>query len=274
MMKNEINPLVSVIMGAYNCAGTLREALDSIRNQTYTNWEIVICDDGSLDNTYEVISEFQERYPEKIQTLRNDINQGLNYTLNRCLSCARGSLIARMDGDDLCDPGRFEREVRELLSDSSIDIVSTDMVYFDEAGSWGLIRHPDEPVPGDFVKGTPFCHAPCMVRKTAFDQVGGYSEDSRTLRVEDYDLWVRMYAAGFRGRNIHEALYSMRDDRNAYSRRKFRYRLNEAYVMMKAVRLLKLPLWKVVYALRPVIVGLLPGFMYDYLHKRRLNQDD
>ena len=79
----------------------------------------------------------------------------------------------------------------------------------------------------DFLQGTPFCHAPCMVRAEAFAAVGGYAEDKKLLRVEDYDLWTRMYAAGFRGMNLDHPLYLMRDDRNAVKRRKFRYRINE-----------------------------------------------
>ena len=267
-----VQPFISVIMGVYNCEKTVKEAIRCILDQTYTNWELVICDDGSSDSTFEVISAFQREYPEKVRVMRNEANKGLNLTLNRCLEEARGELIARMDGDDVCSLDRFEKELKVLLENEDIDIVSTDMNYFDEAGEWGLLQHPTEPVFQDFMKESPFCHAPCMVRKRAYNAVGGYSEDLKTLRVEDYDLWIRMYASGFHGRNIHEALYSMRDDRNAYNRRKFKYRLNEAYVRLKAMRLFRLPVWNFVYVLRPVLVGLLPRFLYDFLHKKRLKK--
>ena len=265
-------PLISVIMGVYNCEKTVGEAIRCILDQTFTNWELIICDDGSSDATFGAVSAFQRDYPEKVRVMRNEANKGLNLTLNRCLKEARGEYIARMDGDDICSPDRFEKELKILLENEDIDIVSTDMNYFDEAGEWGLLQHPKEPVFQDFMKESPFCHAPCMVRKEAYDAVDGYSEDPKTLRVEDYDLWIRMYAAGFRGRNIHEALYSMRDDRNAYNRRKFKYRLNEAYVRLKAMRLFSLPVWNFVYVLRPVFVGLLPRFLYDFLHKKRLKK--
>ena len=75
------------------------------------------------------------------------------------------------------------------------------------------------------------------------------------------------------GRNIHETLYEMRDDRQAYARRKFRYRINEAYVKVLAVKMLHLPVWGYVYALRPILVGLMPGWLYNVLHKRRLAQE-
>ncbi|MBQ5951120.1 MAG: glycosyltransferase [Lachnospiraceae bacterium] len=265
-------PLVSVIMGVYNCAETVAEAAACIFAQTYENWELILCDDGSKDGTFAAICALREQCPEKVKVLKNDSNQGLNRTLNQCLAEARGDLIARMDGDDVCSPERFRKEVDALLADEKIDIVSTDMNFFDEGGTWGLIQHPTEPVFRDFMKRSPFCHAPCMVKKRAYDAVGGYSEDPKTLRIEDYDLWVRMYAAGFRGRNLHEALYAMRDDRNAYARRKFRYRLNEARALLKARKLFRLPVWMSVYVARPILVGLLPRFLYDFLHKMKLRR--
>ena len=271
-MSTERAPLISVIMGIYNCADTLPEAMDSLLGQTVQGFEVILCDDGSTDETYTVAKRYCELHPDKIVLLRNEKNEGLNHTLNVCLAAAKGKYIARMDGDDRCASDRFEKELQALEEDSSIAIVSTDMRYFDETGTWGLISHPTDPEPRDFMHGTPFCHAPCMVRKEAYDAVGGYTEDKRLLRVEDYNLWMKMYEAGFRGRNIHEPLYEMRDDRNAYSRRKFKYRLNEAHALSLAVRKLKLPVYGYVYALRPIIVGLLPKKLYDKLHKKRLQQ--
>lgn len=263
---------VSVIMGMYNCEATLAEAITCILEQTYENWELVLCDDGSTDNTYTVAKSFADSHSDKIILLKNERNYGLNHTLNHCLEAASGEYIARMDADDRCSPERFWIEVEALEADSNIAIVSTDMEHFDEYGTWGRQSHPEYPVPNDFVHGTPFCHAPCMVRKEAYLAVNGYSEESCYLRVEDYHLWVKMYAAGFRGRNIHQILYQMRDDRNAYSRRKFVYRLNEARVKVLAVKKLKLPASGYIYAIRPILVGLLPVKVYDMLHKRNLKR--
>lgn len=257
-------------MGIYNCQNTLREALNSIVNQTYPNWEIVMCDDGSSDETFQVASEYRDKYPQKIFLLKNERNCGLNHSLNRCLSKATGAFIARMDGDDRCALDRLEKEMAVLLRHPELSIVSSDMQYFSENKVWGRITHPEFPVNADFVHESPFCHAPCLVRKEAFDAVGGYSEDKLSLRVEDYDLWIKMYAKGFKGRNIHEPLYQMRDDQKAYKRRKFKYRINEAHVKLLAVKKLNLPMWMSVYCLRPIITGLLPPFMYDWLHKKRL----
>lgn len=267
-------PKISIISGIYNCADTLEEAIESILNQTVSDWEWILCDDGSSDDTCQTALKYAERFPGKFVVLQNEKNRGLNYTLNKCLREANGEYIARMDGDDRCHPERFAREIAVLEQRQDVDIVSCNMAFFDESGTWGLIEHPQEPSARDFLHGSPFCHAPCMVRKSAFDLVQGYSEAQRLLRVEDYHLWMKMYAAGMKGYNIHETLYEMRDDRNAYARRKYRYRINEAYVRALAVRMLKLPVYGYIYALRPILVGLMPGFLYDLAHKRRLRKKE
>ena len=263
---------VTVIMGIYNCENTLIESLESLFTQTYTNWNLIMCDDGSSDATIKIAEQYATAYPQKITLLRNESNMGLNYTLNRCLSIADGEYIARQDGDDISMPTRFEKEVAILDTSPGIAIVSTAMKYFDENGMWGQ-NHPVEfPQDNDFILGTPFCHAPCMVRKNAYQAVSGYTEDPHYLRVEDYDLWIKMYAVGFRGQNITEPLYAMRDDRNAYSRRKFKYRINEFRVHIKAARLLRLSLKAYIYAFRPIVVGLIPEKLYRALHKMRLEK--
>lgn len=267
-----MKPTISIISGIYNCAETLPAAIESILAQTVTEWEWILCDDSSHDDTYSVAMHYASQYPDKFILLRNEQNMGLNYTLNRCLEHAKGKYIARMDGDDVCTPERFEEELHCLEENHDISIVSTDMEFFDETGTWGRISHPEFPENRDFLAGSPFCHAPCMVRKEAYEAVGGYSVDKKLLRAEDYHLWIKMYAKGLKGQNIGKPLYQMRDDRNAYNRRKFRYRLNEAYVRLLAVRELDLPLYTAVYALRPILVGCLPKKVYDLLHKIKLRQ--
>lgn len=264
-----MNKKVSVIMGIYNCASTLPEAIDSILNQTYSNWELIMCDDGSKDSTYQVAASYQSKYPDKIMLIQNEKNMGLNYTLNHCLKNVEGDYIARMDGDDISLPTRFEEEITFLINNPKYSIVSTPMIYFDENGDFKTGTRNGEPKLKDFPKGTPFCHAPCMVKKEAYFDVNGYSVDDNRLRVEDWDLWIKMYEKGYKGYILATPLYKMRDDRNAYSRRKFKFRLNEARVSASAVKKLNLPKYYYVWMLRPIIVGLLPRSVYTFLHKRK-----
>lgn len=269
-----MNNKISVIMGIYNCEDTLSAAIESILNQTYSNWELIMCDDGSSDNTYMVAQDFKNKYPEKIILIQNEHNVGLNQTLNNCLKVATGDYIARMDGDDLCDPTRFEKELNFLLDHPEYAIVSTPMKYFDENGVFRIGIGGGEPDIKMIPLGTPFCHAPCMVKKEAYDAVGGYSVDDKLLRVEDWHLWIKMYSKGYKGYTMNEPLYLMRDDQNAVSRRKFKFRLNEAYVGRLAVKMLDLPKYEYVFTLRPIIVGLLPKWIYEILHRKNLNSSN
>lgn len=266
-------PKISILMGIYNCASTLAEAIDSILAQTYTDWELILCDDGSGDNTLAVAQSYVQRFPDKIILIQNETNMGLNYTLNHCLEHARGEFIARMDGDDLSVADRFEKELAALEADPSLSVVSCAMSYFDEHGTYTRSTLlPEYPEPAALVHGTIHCHAPCLMRAEAIRGVGGYSVDKKLLRVEDWHLWLKIYAAGGRGRNLPEVLYQMRDDRNAAGRRKLRFRMNEAYVARLAVKKLKLPKWKYIYTLRPILVGLLPKSVYMFLHRRKMSQ--
>lgn len=265
-----MNTRVSVIMGIYNCAETLPEAIDSILSQTYPHWKLIMCNDGSTDNTLEIAKQYQAKAPERIIVIENERNMGLNFTLNHCLEYADTEYVARMDGDDLSLPERLEKEVQFLDDHPEYAIVSCPMIYFDENGDWGKGKNSGEPDIDSLAITTPFCHAPCMVRREAYVAVKGYTVDQRLLRMEDYHLWIKMYAKGFRGFNLNEHLYKMRDDRAAKQRRKFKYRINEARLRFYAIHALKLSPKYYVYVLRPLIVGLLPPFLYDILHKARM----
>lgn len=261
-----MNSKISVLMGIYNCASTLPQAVRSIQQQTHSNWELILCDDGSQDDTYAVAQKLAET-DARIILLQNAQNMGLNITLNRCLAAASGAYIARMDGDDECLPDRFEKQLAFLQSHPEYQIVSTSMVLFDESGDWGQIHCPQIPQPADTVRGTAFCHAAVMLKKECMDAVGGYTEDPRMLRVEDVNLWIKLYAAGFRGYNLQEPLYRMRNDQNALNRRKYKYRINSAFVRLQGCKLLHLGAGSYVHACKPLIAGLIPAGVRHHIRK-------
>lgn len=267
-------PKVSIIMGVYNCADTLKEAVDSIINQSFTDWEFIICDDGSKDQTLSIARQYGKKYPEKFIVLQNKKNQGLNYTLNRCLKYAKGEYIARMDGDDLSLPHRLEKEIEFLDKNPEYAIVSTPMIYFDEEGEWGIGKAIESPQLRDFVFHPPFhCHAPCMIRKEAYESVGGYTVDKMFLRYEDCNLWYKLYAKGYRGYNLQEPLYKMRDDRNAYHRRTPLTRIRGVYVQMTGFRMVQMPLKYYPYLgiefVKDLLIIIMPEKIYMKLHKKR-----
>ena len=264
---------ISVLMGVYNCADTLEQAVRSIQNQTYTNWELILCEDGSLDNTYEIAKQLKDG-DDRIILLRNEKNIGLNATLNRCLAVASGEYIARMDGDDICMPDRFAKQISLLEEEPKYAITSTPMILFDENGEWGQTALPEYPTPEQVVSGTAICHAPVMLRRDAMVKVGGYSENPATLRVEDVNLWIDLYAAGYRCHNIMTPLYCMRNDQNALNRRKFVYRINSVKVRVNGCKKLGLGTKSYVKAIKPLLIGLIPGrirrFIRVQLRKKRI----
>lgn len=261
-------PKVSVLMGAYNCAKTIGDSMESIINQTFTDWEMIICDDGSKDDTVEVVKSYCEK-DGRIKLIQNDCNHGLSYTLNRCLEVATGEYCARMDGDDLCDPTRFAKQVKFLDEHPDYGFVSTTMKRFDEKGVYQDPPVGDIYVPTkkDLIKSSPFCHAPVMIRREAYLLVDCYRVRKQTLGVEDYDLWFRLYAKGVKGCIIEEPLYSMFDGRDAAHRRTFRRRLNEAWVRRQGYKAIKVNIFSRIYVLKPILIGLIPQWLYRLLRR-------
>ncbi len=258
---------ISVLMGIYNCASTLVEALDSLENQTYKDFKIILCDDGSKDNTLQVAQDYAKRF-DNVIVIQNGRNKGLNYTLNHCLKYADTEYVARMDGDDISLPTRFEKEIAFLDEHPEYAVVSAPMIYFDELGEFRRGKGKGEVFANDFVHGTPICHAPCMVRTNVIKDVGGYSVDDKLLRVEDYHLWFKIFAAGHKLFMLDECLYKMRDDRHATIRRNWLARRNEAYVKHIGYRMIGIPWWYQIFCIVPILKYLVPNCLYNYIHKR------
>lgn len=267
-----MEPRITVLMAIYNCSSTLPEALDSLFAQTYQGFKIILCDDCSKDNTFDIALEYKNKYPEKILLLRNVKNVKLSASLNRCLEYADTEYIARMDGDDISLPERFKKEIDFLDSHPEYDLVSTPMIRFDKDGDYSIPSNARafSPSKKDFIHGSPFCHAPCMARTEAFKKVGGY--DTTVIRGQDYDLWFRLYEAGSKGFNLSEPLYKMRDDKDATARRTFKSRVQNSKTMSRGFKRLHLPFYYQIFSLREIIVGLLPNSIYNYLHRRKINR--
>lgn len=251
---------ISVIMGIYNCEDTLSGAIDSILAQTYENWELILCDDCSTDGTYSLAKSYADRYPDRIILLQNKTNSKLAFSLNHCLEKASGEFVARMDGDDSCVPERFEKQVAFLRSHPDIVLVGTGMQRFGNDGSFGAVavcpEFPDRNTPRH--NGPSFNHATILCYKSVYDSLGGYTVLPRTERGQDRDLWFRFFAAGYKGANMQEPLYLVREDVEAISRRTVKDRrmsfLNEIY----GYRLLKYPAYSYIFPVLRLCKALVP----------------
>lgn len=266
-------PKVSVIMGIFNCAPYLQEALDSLYSQTFQDFEIILCEDGSTDNTYEIAAKNAAEH-SNIVLLRNDCNLGLNKTLNNCLAVAQGEYIARMDGDDVCDSTRFEKQMKFLKDHPDLSFCSCPMYMFDEEGKWGESHCVPFPTKEDVITHIPsFTHAAAIIRTFVLREVGGYTISKNLLRVEDCHLWFKLYAAGHKGGNLQEPLYGMRDDRSATARRNWTARRNGIYVTWCGYRMFHMPWFRypklIVLACIEVVKYLMPHKLYEYFHRKR-----
>lgn len=261
--------IVSVIMSAYNCAPYIAEALDSIINQTYESWELIICDDGSDDGTWDIIQKYNEKYSGKIIPLRNKVNRKQAFSRNRCIKRARGSYIALMDADDLCDSSRLKKQVDYLDIHQEISFVGTGMIIFDETGEWGQSIGKPLVEPIDLIAGSGFIAASCMFRKEALLSIKGYRTNSKYFFVEDYELIQRLYEAGYKGANIQEPLYKYREYQQTIERRCLINRIHGAMLIIRGIHVFKLSPKLFPHVFRGIIVGLLPLGLYKYLHRRK-----
>lgn len=260
-------PKVSVIMATYNCEKTVRESIDSIFNQTFTDWEFVICDDCSGDNTYAVLCEYKERYPDKIILLKNDVNSKLSFSLNRCLEVASGEYMARMDADDIAIKTRLEKEVKILDENPQYAAVGGVIRLFDADGPYGRVYYPEHPDKFSPMRKVPFAHPAVMVRKSAYDKLGGYLVSKMTVRSQDHELWFRFFAAGFEGYNLQEDVLFFREDKNAVKRRTAKVRFNHTRILLRGYKMLHYPVYYYPIAFEPVIKAFVPQKLIYVFHK-------
>lgn len=262
-------PKVSIIMGIYNCESTLKESIESIINQTYTNWELIMCDDCSKDNTFKIAKYYADKYKDKIKLIKNEKNLTLGPTLNRCIELVEGTYIARQDGDDLSVESRLEKQIEFLEYNDKFDLVSTAMSIFDENGEYGIRKLKAEPEGRDLMKGTVFAHATVVIKTEVIKSLNGYSEELKKKQVEDYDLWFRFFEKGYRGYCLEDVLYNVREDRDAYKRKSIKRRLNEIRVMMEGCRRLKLPFTNYIMIAKPIIAAIIPQRILMQYHRNK-----
>ncbi len=178
---------------------------------------------------------------------------GLANSLNNCLKISKGEYIARMDADDISMLDRFEKQVKFLDNHPDYAIVGGNAELFDESGTYSQRIMPEYPQKENLLFGTIFIHPSIMVRKDILLKMNGYRVDKETARCEDYDLWLRMYANGYKGYNIQENIYRFREDINAFKRRKYKFRLDEAKVRYKGFKQLRLLPKGYIYVLKAFI---------------------
>lgn len=281
-------PKLAVIMAVYNNEKTVSLSIESILNQTYKDFTFYICDDGSKDNSYSIIKSYAEK-DSRIIPLQNTKNSGLSYSLNKMISLVLetdSKYIARMDGDDISEPERFEKQITFLENHPEISILGASIQFFDSKGFWGKLQYPEIIENKSFLFRSPFAH-PTVVysteaikklelqsqNKTESNHKVFYSEDKKIGRSEDYDLFMRFQANNLKGHNLQDFLLQYREDRAAQNKRKFKYTITEARVRFRGFKSLHLLPKGLIYIIKPIIVGLIPAVLRLKLRKNFFSKE-
>jgi glycosyltransferase involved in cell wall biosynthesis len=200
-------------MSVYNGADYIHQAIESILNQSYEDFELIIINDGSTDTTAQIISSYKD---QRI-TLHEQENKGLVPSLNRALSLARGVYIARHDADDISNVNRFKKQVDYLEQNPETVIVGSSIKVMDPDGAvtheHHVLTHNTE-LKQELLVRSPFAHGSVMIRAQAFHATGNYNVNF--WPAEDYELWIRMGRVG-NFYNFDECLYTYREHKNSIS---------------------------------------------------------
>lgn len=216
-------------MSVYNGEKYLKESIESILNQTYTDFEFIIINDASTDNTATILKQYNDK---RIIIIENPENIGLTKSLNKGIQIAKGKYIARMDADDISLPERLEKEVRFMEEHPEIEILGTDYYEIDTNRKRLIskvnIPETDEQIRKVLFKYNPFIHSSLMIRRDILNVIGYY--DERFKASQDYDLILRILAK-YKGHNLKEELIIKIIDLNSIS---FKRLKQQAYYSLKA----------------------------------------
>ena len=211
-----IDPLITVLLPVYNGANDVAASVRCVLEQTYDDFELLIIDDGSTDNSRSILESFND---PRI-SLFTQTNHGLAATLNRGISLARGKYIARQDQDDISFPRRLEQQLAFMESNPDVALLGTRAEIW--VGDQPSDRAHDHPIEHhelcfDLLFNNPFVHSSVMIRRSAVQELEGYSTDKMRQPPEDFELWSRM-ARKYKVANLPERLLAYREVPQSMSR--------------------------------------------------------
>tara|TARA_E500000331_G_C17235553_1_gene704601 strand:+ start:29 stop:1075 length:1047 start_codon:yes stop_codon:yes gene_type:complete len=211
------SPQISVLLPVHNCEFYVKQSIQSILDQSFIDFELIIIDDGSTDNSFEIIKGFED---QRIRVFTQS-NQGLSATLNRGISLSRSSLIARQDADDISLPNRLKLQVDYMHSHPEIVLLGSAAQIIDKDKLVNRFRIP--PLTSKQCRYTLlfencFTHTSIIIRKFVFDEIGVYSTSKNRQPPEDYELWSRISRC-FEIANLPDKLVLYRESPNSLCRR-------------------------------------------------------
>ena len=231
-----MNPLVSVIMATYNRANLAGRAIQSVIDQNFSDWELIVVNDASSDNTKDVLEEWEKK-DKRIKVVNNEKNvwqsEGVAGNLRRGIALSSGKYIARIDDDDYwTDKNKLKKQIDFLKNHKDYVLCGTGVIVEDEYGKEifrYLKREQDNEIREKALFANPFTHSTVLFLKTAYDKAGGYGN---LKLAEDWDLWLKLGRIG-KFYNLPE--YSIRylADRGSYS---FIYQRAQSKLILKIIK--------------------------------------
>lgn len=261
----EKTPKISVLMSVYNAQDDLQQSVESILSQTFRDFEFIIINDGSSDNSAQILDQYAAQ-DDRIRLVHQD-NTGLTIALNKGVNMAEGEYIARQDCDDISYPERFEKQIEFMTAHPEVDLLggNCDDLYEDGlTGQWGHYSDAElKIVP--FIKN-PFAHSTIMMRTAPCRTMGGYDESFKTS--QDFEFWMRFAKTGrismladpiLKRRIVEGSISNKRRWRQFYDSSRARWKHNRGMMRVKALY----------YGVRNLIIGMLPYRLISALKKIR-----
>ncbi len=219
IQPNQENPLISVSMPAYNAEIYIADSIESVLNQNYQNFELLICDDGSTDRTLEIIRAYEKKDP-RIKVFSMGENVGLASVRNFISRKAQGKYVALLDSDDLSTPDRFDEQVK-VLEYGMCDVCASEYYTLDMSNGKKRARHryeSDADLKALLTIYNPICNSTTMMSRELILKFP--YRDNLKGGPEDYDLWVSLAIAGYRFKTIKKALLTYRLHAGQISKKK------------------------------------------------------
>jgi glycosyltransferase EpsE len=262
-----MKPRITVIMATYNDEAFISECLKSLTNQTFKDFLVKIIDDNSSDKTVDIIEEWCQKDSRVTLVGKNDNNMGLTKNLNKLIALVDTEFIARMDGDDICLPTRFEKQMDFLKANPEYSVVGTCAFDIDEYGNVikdRLFPETNNQVRKAISKYNPVLHPSVIIKTQDLKDLKGYDEAFRF--VQDYDLWFRFLSNNKKIYNMKDQLLKYRVITTHHKKRNFKYRMIDAKIRWRGTRALNESIFnRILSVLIPFTLGIMPVFMKRYL---------
>ncbi|GAB6189648.1 hypothetical protein JCM30566_13890 [Marinitoga arctica] len=262
-----MSPMISVVMSVYNSEKYLNQSIESILNQTYSNFEFIIINDNSIDNSEKIILEYKKQ-DNRIIYFKTNNNLGLTKNLNYGIKISTGKFIARMDADDIAFPERFEKQIYRFKMNKRLDILGTCAIDIDEYGNEinkRTVPHNYKEIIKMLPKLDPLIHPTVMMKKRSIEKINYYDEKYKTS--QDYNLWFKAIANNLYIENLKDFLLYYRVESKYKKKRSLKFRINDMILRFEGYKMIKLPIYKYYYIFIPIILGITPDPIYRILKK-------